>query len=138
MLCGIAFWLSGRVVALHMDNSTTKAYQCNQGGIVSPFLSRVACWILSLTTSKVLLLFQHTILPILMWRLIICHGVSCFQSCIFFLTLSKWLFIFEIYQRWISWHSLVPFIASIITPWKSTSLWGPWGWIPLTILGSIR
>ena len=49
MLCRIAFCLSGNVVALHLDNSTAKAYQCNQGGTVSPFLSSLACLILSLT-----------------------------------------------------------------------------------------
>ena len=49
MLCKMAFYLSGKVVTLHLDNSTAKAYPCNQGGTVSPFLSRLACWILSLT-----------------------------------------------------------------------------------------
>ena len=49
MLCKMAFHLAGKVVALHLDNSTAKAYLCNQGGTVSPFLSRLACWILSLT-----------------------------------------------------------------------------------------
>ena len=49
MLCRLAFCLSGKVVALHLDNSTAKAYLCNQGGTVSPFLSRLACCILSLT-----------------------------------------------------------------------------------------
>ena len=49
MLCRMAFHLSGKVVALHLDNSTAKAYFCNQGGTVSPFLSRLACQILSLT-----------------------------------------------------------------------------------------
>ena len=49
MLHRMAFHLSGRVVALHLDNSTGKVYLCNQGGTVSPFLSRLACWILSLT-----------------------------------------------------------------------------------------
>ena len=48
MLCRMAFCLSGKVVALHLDNSTAKAYLSNQGGTVSPFLSRLACWILSL------------------------------------------------------------------------------------------
>ena len=43
MLCRMAFHLSGKVVALHLDNSTAKAYLCNQGGTVSPFLSRLAC-----------------------------------------------------------------------------------------------
>ena len=49
MLHRLAFHLSSKVVALHLDNSTAKAYLCNQGGTVSPFLSRLACWILSLT-----------------------------------------------------------------------------------------
>ena len=48
MLHRIAFHLSGKVVALHLDNSTAKAYLCNQGDTVSPFLLRLACWILSL------------------------------------------------------------------------------------------
>ena len=48
MLPRMAFHLSGKVVALHLDNSTAKAYLCNQGGIMSPFLSRLACQILSL------------------------------------------------------------------------------------------
>ena len=49
MLHRMSFHLSGKVVALHLDNSTAKAYLCNQGGTVSPFLSRLACQILSLT-----------------------------------------------------------------------------------------
>ena len=49
MLCTMAFGLSGKVGALHLDNSTAKAYLCNQGSTVSPFLFRLACQILSLT-----------------------------------------------------------------------------------------
>ena len=49
MLHKMAFCLSGKVVALHLDNSIAKAYLCNQGGTVSPFLSRLTCRILSLT-----------------------------------------------------------------------------------------
>ena len=49
MLHRMAFHLSGKVVALHLDNSTAKAYLCNQGGTVSPFLPRLACKILSVT-----------------------------------------------------------------------------------------
>ena len=48
MLHKMAIYLSGKVVDLHLDNSTAKAYMCNQGGTVSPFLSRHACWILSM------------------------------------------------------------------------------------------
>ena len=43
MLWRMVFCLSGKVVALHLDNSTAKAYLCNQGGTVSPFFSRLAC-----------------------------------------------------------------------------------------------
>ena len=49
MLCRMAFCLSSKVVALQLDNSTAKAYLCNQGGTVSPFPPRLACQILSLT-----------------------------------------------------------------------------------------
>ena len=42
MLQRMGFHLSGKVVALHLDNSTAKAYLCNQDGTVSPFLSRLA------------------------------------------------------------------------------------------------
>ena len=49
MLCQMAFHLSGKVVALHLDNSTAKAYLSNESGTVSPFLSRLASQILNLT-----------------------------------------------------------------------------------------
>ena len=49
MLHRIAFCLSGKVFALHLDNITVKAYLCNQDGTVYPFLSRLACQILGLT-----------------------------------------------------------------------------------------
>ena len=49
MLCRMAFWLSCKLVTLHLDNDTAKANFCNQGGTLSPFLSRLVCQILSLT-----------------------------------------------------------------------------------------
>ena len=49
MLHRMVFHHFGKVVTLHLDNSTAKVYPCNQGGTVSPFLSRLACRILSLT-----------------------------------------------------------------------------------------
>ena len=48
MLCRMAFHLCGKVVVLHFYNSMAKVYLCNQGGTVSPFLSRQTCQILSL------------------------------------------------------------------------------------------
>ena len=43
MLQRIAFHLSGKVVALHLNNSTAEAYLCNPGGLVPIILSRLAC-----------------------------------------------------------------------------------------------
>ena len=48
MVHRIAFQLSGKVVALLLVKSIAKASFCNKGGKVSPFVSRLACWILSL------------------------------------------------------------------------------------------
>ena len=52
MLHRMAFPLSGKVLVLNLDNSTSKAYLCNEGGTVSPFLSRLACWVPSLTNKN--------------------------------------------------------------------------------------
>ena len=41
-LCKMAFLLYCKVVALLLDNSTAKAYLCNEGGTASTFLSRIA------------------------------------------------------------------------------------------------
>ena len=48
MLHRLASQLSGKIVALQLDNSTAKAYLSNQGSIVLFFLSRLACHILIL------------------------------------------------------------------------------------------
>ena len=39
MPCKMAFWLSNKVVALHLDNSTAKVYLYNQMDTASLFLS---------------------------------------------------------------------------------------------------
>ena len=56
MLFDMAFQLFSKVVALHINNSIAKAYLCNQGGTVSPFLSKLACHILNLTKKHVIIL----------------------------------------------------------------------------------
>ena len=56
----MAFWLSGKVVALHLDNITAKAYLCNQGGPASLFLSGLAHHIF---------VFHHTYLTVRTWKL---------------------------------------------------------------------
>ena len=48
MLCKMACWLSGKVVAIYWDNTTVGAYLCNQGGTAYTFHSRLACYILYL------------------------------------------------------------------------------------------
>ena len=113
-------WLSTflvRWLPCILDNSTAKTYLCNQGGTVSPFLSRLAYWILSLTDNTILLLSSihsyclNVVAHYLSWG-------SCFQSGIFSLRWLKQLFAFGIYQRWICWHPPVPLLASIIMPCK--------------------
>ena len=82
MLCRMAFCLSGKVVTLYLDNSTAKAYLCNQGGTVSPFLSRLACQILSLTDKHGITLIPAYI-PVEPWW---CSGIvlgSCMRGCRF-------------------------------------------------------
>ena len=44
----MAFWFSGKGVALYLDSITVKAYLCNQDCTASPFLSRLACNIFNL------------------------------------------------------------------------------------------
>ena len=127
MLCRLAFCLSGKVVALHLDNSTAKAYLCNQGGTMSHFLSRLACQILSLTNKhgnnhipgyipthlnvEANYLSQDWLLP--EW-----HLLPQVAQVAFFL----WGL-----QRGIHWHLPIPLHASIIKPWNLNYLWGPWG-----------
>ena len=47
MLYKMGFWLSSKVVALHLDNNTAKVYFFNQDGTAS-LLSRLPCHILNL------------------------------------------------------------------------------------------
>ena len=42
MLCRMAFSLSGKVGCLALDNNIAKAYLCNEGGTVCPFLYKLA------------------------------------------------------------------------------------------------
>ena len=48
MLPKMAFHLSGKVVALQVDNSTAKANLCNQNGKMSLFLPKLSCLILNM------------------------------------------------------------------------------------------
>ena len=80
MLHKVAFWLTGTMVALHLDNITSKAYLYNQGGTASLFLSRLACYILNLADEDGITLLQHAYLPISMLKLTIFHGEDLSQG----------------------------------------------------------
>ena len=138
MLCRMAFHLSGKVVALHLDNSTAKAYLCNQGGTVSPFLSRLACQILSLTNKDGITLIPAYIPTHLNVEADYLSWDSCFQSGMFSLRWFMQLFTFGAFQRWTYWHLLILLNASINSPWKLHYLRGPWGQMPSAILGPNR
>ena len=70
MLQQMVFYLSGKVVALHLDNSSAKAYSCSPGGIVYLSLSRQVCCILNLANNHSITLIPAYIL----WKLITYHG----------------------------------------------------------------
>ena len=133
----MALHLSGKVVALHLDNSTVKAYLCNQDGTVSPFLSMLACQILGLTDKHCITLIPGYI-PTHLNVEADYLSQDQMQSGIFSLRWLKQLFTFEAFQRWTCWHLPVPLNASIITPWNLHCLWGPWFWMPSTCLWCFR
>ena len=60
-----------KVVALYLDNSMVEANLCNQGDMVSLFLSRLDCCILNLAGKHGITLILAYIPTHLMWRLII-------------------------------------------------------------------
>ena len=128
MLCRMVFCLSGKVVALHLDNSTAKAYLCNQGGTMSPFLSRLACQILSLTDKHGI-----TLLP----AYIPTHLNVEADFLSWDRSLPEWHLIPQVAQAAFHlWglpkggpYGIFSFLlnANIISVWKLHFLWGPWG-----------
>ena len=118
MLCRMAFCLSDKVVALHLDNNTAKAYLCNQGGTVSPFLSRLACQILSLTDKHGITLIPAYIPTHLNVEADYLSQDQLLPEWHLLLQVAHAAFAFGAFQRWTYWHLLIPLITSIITPWK--------------------
>ena len=127
------FKLSGKVIALFLENSTAKSYLCNQDGIVSLFLSRLVPTFWIWLTSMVLLFISAYIPTHLNVVLTITGKVgSCFL-------IQLWQhFNFGVNQRWIYWYPHIPINVSSITPQKINYHWKPWIWTLLTILGHIR
>ena len=113
MLHQMAFHLYDKVVALCLDNSTAKAYLCNQGGTVSPFLSRLACWILNLTNKHDITLNIAYIPTHLNVEGDYLLGLDAFgvASSPQVAQVAFHLFAF---QRWTCWHLLI-------------ALWRSWG-----------
>ena len=118
MLHRMVFYLSVRVVALHLDNSTTKAYLCNQGGTVPPFLSRLVCWILSLTNKHGITLIPTYIPTYLNVEANYLSQGWMLLGGIFSLRWLKHLFTFGVYQWWICWYPPAPLNTSVMTPWN--------------------
>ena len=100
LLHRMAFQLTCKVVALHLDKNTAKAHLWYQGGTVSPFLSRLACQLLNLTEKHSITLIPAYIPTHL------CGG----QLSVTGLVASEWhllphiaqvAFQLWVYQRWI-------------------------------------
>ena len=115
MLHRIAFHLSDKVVALHLENAKTDLYSCD--GTVSVVLYRLACHILSLADKHCLTLnFSIHTYPFLCERWLLWGRLS--QNDMFFLPWLKQHLLFGINWRSICWHPHIPINVSIITPWR--------------------
>ena len=118
MLHKMVFQLSSRMIGIHLDNNSAKAYLCNQGSTASLFLSRLGCHILNKANKHGITLIPAYILThismeadFFSWGLLVpeWHLLSC----------VVWAaFIFSVTQRWISWHPHVPINVSTFTSWK--------------------
>ena len=100
----MAFYLSGKLVSLHLDNSTAKAYLYNHGGTVSPFLSRLACQILSLTDTHGITLIPAYIPTHLNVEADYLSQGCMFPECHLLLQVAQAAFPLWAYQRWICWY----------------------------------
>ena len=94
LLCKMAFWLPSKVVALHLDSGTAKAYLCNQGGTASLFLSRVACHVLNLAYNGITLIPAYNLTHLNVKADHFLLGAGWFPSCTCFLTQLGLHFIF--------------------------------------------
>ena len=81
----MAFPISGKAVALHLDNSTAEAYLCKQDGTASTFLHRLAYHILNLANRHGINLFPAYLTTHLNVEADY-HRQGWFQSGTFFLT----------------------------------------------------
>ena len=122
----MAFCLSNKVVAFYLDNSTAKAYLCNQGGTTSLFLSTLACYILSLadkhgycSDSSICTYPSQCGSQLSQGKLV--------PKCQLLLGIAQAAFIIGVNLGWICWHPSVPINVFAITPCNVLHLWGHWG-----------
>ena len=66
----------------------------------------------------ILLLLQHTYLPISMWKLTISLREGWFLSGTCFLPWLRLHFLFGVNWKWICWHPGIPINVSSINPWR--------------------
>ena len=118
MLCRMAFCLSGRVIALHLDNSTVKGYLCNQGGTVYPFLSRLTCQTLSVSNMHSITPFPAYIPTHLNVEANYLSWGQLFLERHLFPKMAQAAFHLLGYRKWNCWYPPLPLNASIISPWK--------------------
>ena len=106
-----------------------KAYLCNQSGTVSPFVSRLACQILSLTNKHgitLILAYIRTHIP--MWRMIICPRVGVFPEWHLLPQVAKAAFcLLGSTRDGYAGIPPIPLNASIITPWNTPLPFGDLG-----------
>ena len=115
MLCWMAFHLSGKVVVLHLDNSTANTYLCNQGGTVSPFLARLACRIHGLTNKHGITLTPAYIPTHLNAEANYLPWDQMLPKWHLLPQMAQAVFTFGTFHRWTCWHLLIALNASIIT-----------------------
>ena len=80
------------------------------------------------------LIFQHTYLPISIWKLAVTGNVGSRVAPSFS---HSWGSIsnFGVNWRWICWHPYIQSMSALLYLGNSTSLWEPCGLMLLTILG---
>ena len=100
----MANWLSNKLVALHLDSNTVEAFLCNQGGLASLFLSRLACHILNLAVKHCVTLIPVYISNHLSVESDVSLHIGWFWSDTCFLMWLRLHFIFEVIWRRICWY----------------------------------
>ena len=114
----MAYRMSHKVVALHLDNGSAEVYLCKQGDTASLVLFRLTCHILNLADRHGIT-FITEFIPTHLNVESISPREGWFWHSTSSLTLLKLPSIFGISLRWICWHPYIPINVSYSSPWKS-------------------